>query len=165
MPVHADRLAECVRDALARIERGGRILEHDLQAAPQAPQLRRARRDHVQPVEAHLARIRGDEAQAGARDRRFAAARFADDAERLAALDGERDAVDRAHRHGLRHRPAALRLEGLGEVADDEQRRGGGARAHGALTQQRTRCSGAPGSGLSGGRSAHFSMRKGQRDW
>ena len=43
--------------------------------------------------------------------------------------------------------------------------RGRGRLAHGALTQQRTRCSGSAGSGLSGGRSAHCSMRKGQRDW
>ena len=56
------------------------------------------------------------EAEQRARERRLAAARLADEPERLAAPPGEVDAVDRAHRRA----PAAL----VGDVQAARLRRG-----------------------------------------
>ena len=51
----------------------------------------------VLSLEAHFARGRLDEAQHAAPGRRLAAARLADQAERFARLDAERDVVDGRH--------------------------------------------------------------------
>jgi hypothetical protein len=152
-------------DALARVERRGGSWKTIWRPLPQRAQRAGARRGDVDAVEANAARVRRDQAQAGARDGRLAAARFADDAERLAASDVERNAIEGADRDRLRDRPAAPFLEGLGETAHREQGRARQRFVHGARTQQRTPCAGAAASGINGGSSAHRSIRSGQRDW
>src|SRR4030095_2763238 len=82
--VHAHRLDQRLADPPARIERGVRILEDDLQLAAQLPQMRPARRDHVLALEDDLARVGFDQTKRGAPGRRLAAAGFANQAEGLA---------------------------------------------------------------------------------
>ena len=98
-------------DGHARVERRERILEDDLHLAPQLAQ-RRARRatSTSLPSNSTLARRRLDEAEDRAARRRLAAARFADEAERLAGRDVERDAVHGAHRvrSRVRRRPCLI---------------------------------------------------------
>ena len=76
------------------VEGGKRILEDHLHAPPQRTELLVVEVRDVLAVEEHLAAGRLVEAQDRAADRRLAAARLADQAERLAAADLERDAVD-----------------------------------------------------------------------
>ena len=162
--VHADRLSERVGDALARIERGGRIRKRSAGGGA-----RSATRKHpppdVDPVEAHVAGIGRDKAEAGAGDRRLAAAGFADDAERLprSTMNDTPSSARTDTVFGTGQPRFALnvlassRTTSRGSFAADELTAPSPSSGPGA--------SGAPGSGLSGGRSAHFSMRKGQRDW
>jgi hypothetical protein len=102
--VHRQRLADDPLHGHARVERAERVLEDDLQVAAQAAHLRRRQRHHVGAVVDDLPGVGLDQAQDQPAGRRLAAARLADQAERLAAADGEVDAVDRAHH---RARPAA----------------------------------------------------------
>src|SRR5262249_11537345 len=82
-----DSLGDDAADPHARVERSVRVLEDDLHLAPQAPEL--APREIGEPpaVEHDLARARLDEAEQKASERRLAAARFPDDAERFALVD------------------------------------------------------------------------------
>ena len=75
-----------------------------------------SRAQQVRAVELDLAGGRLDQAQQGARQRRLATARLADDAERLAAVHLEAHAVDRADRA-----LAAARREMLGEPLHAQQ--------------------------------------------
>ena len=95
--VHAQRLADDAPDAVARVERRERILEDHLHPAAERPQLALAEVRDVLAVEHDRAGGRLVEAQDRAADRRLPAARLADEAERLAAPDRERDVVDRLH--------------------------------------------------------------------
>ena len=73
-------------------------------------------------VEDDLALVRVDELHQQPRRRRLAAAALAHDAQRLALLDGEVDAVDRAH-HALRpEQAAALDREVLDEAVHRDER-------------------------------------------
>ena len=78
-----------------RIEAGVRVLEDHLHPLAQAAQLGTLDLGHVLAVEEDPAPRRRVEADDRPPGRALAAARFADEAERLAALDLERDAIDR----------------------------------------------------------------------
>ena len=117
------RLADDLAGPLARVERGVGVLEDHLHLAPQRPHLPPREAGDLAPVEADRARGRLDQLQDRAAERRLAAARLADQAERLAAPDAEADAVDRADLVDLAvdQEPAPDR-EVLDEVGDLEQR-------------------------------------------
>ena len=86
--------------------------------------------DDLLPFEAHRAGGGRDQLQDGAAERRFAGARLADEAECLAFLDGEADAVDGAHAANfVVEDDAGLDREVLDEVADLEQAAFGAARS------------------------------------
>ena len=87
-------LADDVADAHPRIERADRVLEDDLHVPAHLLQRRALEGDHVDAVEADLARGRLEQPQQRASERRLAAAGLADEPDRLAAMDVEIDAVD-----------------------------------------------------------------------
>jgi hypothetical protein len=94
------------RDAQHRIERRHRVLEHHRDAvAAQRAQLIRAHREHVAPLEGDFPPDDpgGLLQQPHQRERRDALAgtRLADNAQRLAGRDRERDAIDGAHDAGI----------------------------------------------------------------
>src|SRR5579871_1582223 len=94
---HASDTQRCgqdLRDALARVERGLRVLEDHLHLAADGLELRPARFGDVLAAEAYGAIRRLDQPHQGADESRLPAARFADDAERLAWTQLERDVVD-----------------------------------------------------------------------
>ena len=118
MPLH--RLGQLRADRQRRVERRHRVLEdhRDLPAA-HVLELALGQMHEVAALERDRAArdARGLREQAHDRERRhrLAAAGLADDAERLALLDGEADAVDGVH-------VAAARLEVRAEVVDFEDR-------------------------------------------
>jgi hypothetical protein len=95
------RLRDDEADALARVQRRVRVLEDHHHLAPDRPHLGAREVRDVAALEDHAAAGRVEQAHHAARHRRLAAARLADDAERLALLDREADAVDRLHRRDL----------------------------------------------------------------
>ena len=113
-PVDGERFGERLVHGHPRVERAVGVLEHDLHAAPQRPQLARAERQHLHPVERHAARVRLDEPEDGTPHRRLAASRLAHQAERLARLDRERHPVHGAHRATRAAQPE--QRPGSGEV-------------------------------------------------
>ena len=115
--VLADRLADLVADGQRRVQAGQRVLEDeaDLLAAQLAHVLG-AELEEVDPVEHDragddLARRIGDEARDRQRRHALAAARLADQPERLAVADVEADVVDRLD--------DAVRREEVGRQAAD----------------------------------------------
>ena len=105
-PVDLQPLADDVADRHARIERGVRILENDLHLAAHLAQLAlRASPADVLPVENHFA-AGGLDRAAGSRGPTvdLAAARFADQAERLARAD-----VEATRRRRLSRAPTVAR--------------------------------------------------------
>ena len=120
--VHLERLGDDEADALARVQRRVRVLEDHHHLAPDRPHLRAREVRDVAPVEDDLAAGRVEQAHDAARHRRLAAAGLADDAERLALVDGEGDAVDGLDGADLllEDDPARDR-EVLLQVLDDEQ--------------------------------------------
>ena len=87
--------AEDRADRHARIERGERVLEDDLHVAPHGAQIVAAEAA-ARPARRRRSRRGGlDQAQHAAARGGFAAAGFADQSERLAAIDRKRHAVDR----------------------------------------------------------------------
>ena len=107
----------------ARIEAGEGILEDHLDAAAHAAQTRRVEAQHVVAVEADAAAVRLDEADDRAAGRRFAAAGFADERQRLALEEIEGDILDRMDRAGLAAEQAAADVETGDEVLHLEDRR------------------------------------------
>src|SRR5205085_10171197 len=95
--VHAQRLADDAADAVPRVERRERILEDHLHPPTQRAQRVLTEIRDVLAVEDDLAAGRLVETQDRAAHGRLSAAGLADEAERLAALERQRDAVDRAH--------------------------------------------------------------------
>src|SRR5215470_14905823 len=95
--VHLHRLGDDVADLHARIERAVRILEDDLDAAPQRQQLLVLEPGKIDAVIEDLAGGRPLEQQDAAAGCRLAATTLADQPQRLAAAKGEVDAVDRPH--------------------------------------------------------------------
>ena len=77
-------------------------------------------REHVLALELHLTGRRLDQPEDAAAGRGLAAARFADQAERLALLDRKRHVVHRAHDPTARERPPAAARELLDQIADVE---------------------------------------------
>ena len=123
--VHAQRLADDVARRHARIERGERVLEDDLHPPPVGAQLDLAEPRDVLAVERDAAGGRLDQPQHGAAHRRLAAARFADQAERLARRDREAHAVDREDVAGGAPKQSLLDGKVLLEVLHLQHRRNG----------------------------------------
>ena len=94
-PVHAQRLADDPPDAVARVERGERVLEDHLHPPPQRSHPLGAEVADVLAVEDDPAGRGLVQAQQRPAERGLAAARLAHQPERLAAPDIERDAVHR----------------------------------------------------------------------
>ncbi len=84
-------------------------------------------------------RGRLDQPQHAARHRRFAATGLADETQRLADANRERDAVDRVHGADLPAQHAGAHRIVLDEVGDLEQRRGHATSATSAARQQAAR--------------------------
>ena len=122
--VHEQRLADDLAGGHARVERRVRILEDDLEALAQAAQLVRRQARQLDAVEAHRPARGGDELHGAAGRRRLAAARLADERQRLAALHVERHARDGVDGTAGATAPrCASQVELLHEVAHREQRR------------------------------------------
>ena len=140
------------------IERRERVLEDRLDPAAVAVASRRVERRQVRALEPQRAGRRRLEPEHELGGRGLAAARLPDDAERLARLDHERDAVHRAHGAGRAAEEPASHREMLDEIDGLEQR------GHDDATQQRTVWPVAVP--VSGGASARQrSMASGQRGW
>jgi hypothetical protein len=135
-PVHAERLADDVARGHARIERGERVLEHDLHRAAHRAHVGLAQRRDIGAVELDAAGGRLDQPQHGARHRRLAAAGFSDEAQRLADTEREADAVDRMHGADLPAQHAAAHRKMLDEVLHLEQ---GAGLAHDAFASSAAR--------------------------
>ena len=146
-PVHAQRLADHPPDRVARVQRGVRVLEDHLHPLPQRPQLALAHVRDVGAVEEDRAAGGLVQAQQRPADRRLAAARLADEPERLAALDRQRDAVDRLHVADVpvHDDPAPDREPDL-EILDLDERVAA-VRAH-AAPPSLVRCHSSAGTGL-----------------
>ena len=131
-PVRAQRLADDPADAVARVERGERVLEDHLHPPTQRAEVALAQPRDVLPVEEDPAVGGLVQAQDRAPDGRLAAARLADEPERLPAADREADVVDRAYvaHVAVEHEPALDREVELQVVELDEVRpvRAGGGR-------------------------------------
>ena len=87
-------LADDVADGHPRVERRVRILEDDLHLPADLAHLAALEARDVAAVEEDLARRGLRQLDQRARQGRLAAARLADEAERLSGLDGQVDAVD-----------------------------------------------------------------------
>src|SRR5262245_37545518 len=96
----------------------------------------------VLSLDLNTAARRLDQAQHAARDRRFAAAGFADEAKRLADAKRKAHAIDRVHRADLAAQDAAPQRIVFYEVGDLEQRArlGHDAAASSAARQQAAQC-------------------------
>src|SRR5206468_11229466 len=81
----------------------------------------RGERGDLGAVDAHAARGGLVQAQDGAAERGFAAARFADEAEGLALVDRERDAVDGTNDTLAAAEQSGPRSEVLGQILDGNQ--------------------------------------------
>ena len=99
-----------------------RVLEDELHVAAQALQTRAAGRAKVLAEKHHGAGVGLEQAQDQPRKRRLAAARFADDAERLFRLDAERDVVDRANPRVCAEQHSGADREVLPQPTHREQR-------------------------------------------
>ena len=97
-PVHDQRLAQHLADRHVRVERGERILEDHLHALAVAAQRARTQRRQVLAAEAHRSQIRRPQHQQHAPDRRLAAARPADDRQRLPLFNPQVHVGERVHR-------------------------------------------------------------------
>ena len=120
-PVDDERLLDDLPRAHPRVERRVRILKDDLHVAPRRRAGAPARTQHVVAAEPHVARRRLDQPQQAAAGRRLAAARLADQPERLALVDAEAHVVDRGD---ARARPEAAAAAGemLDEMRDLDER-------------------------------------------
>jgi hypothetical protein len=99
--VDLERLADRGADAHARVERRVGVLEDHLHPLAQRPHRRVGQARDVLAVEADRAAGRLQQPQHGAAERRLAAARLADQAERLAGRDRQRHVLDGAHQRRL----------------------------------------------------------------
>src|SRR5207253_5072764 len=97
-PVHAYDLGERRPDRLARVERAVWILEDHLDAPSPGAEARAAQRRQILAFELDRPRRRVLAPDQQPRERRLSAAALAGDAERLAAVELERDAGERAER-------------------------------------------------------------------
>ena len=95
-----------LRDGLAPVQRRVRVLEDDLHPRRSAPQLARGERAKSRCRRSGPCRRSAGQPEQQPRERRLAGAGLADEPERLAAPEGERDVVDRAD-----HRPRRAAAE------------------------------------------------------
>jgi hypothetical protein len=123
-PVDVERLADDLPDRQPRVERGVGILEDHRGASPPRSQVPPRQGAHVGAVEVHPPAGRLHQPQQREPGRRLAAARLADQAERLPPCQGEADPVDRTHDPSVA--PATDREVDL-EVLDLDQRLAHGA--------------------------------------
>src|SRR5215207_4981780 len=130
------------------IEAAVGILENDLHPATKLAQRRPIEREHVGPLEHRRTRRRLLQPDDRASHRRLAAPALADECQRLAAADLERDAVDRADRRFGALEEAARRVV-LDQLSHLEQRRHRHYRDPSA-SQHRIRCPGPTGSSSGG---------------
>jgi hypothetical protein len=109
-----------VRDVVGAIERTEWILEDHLHAPTvgEGGAVWLALKDVVS-VEQDLSGVRPLETEEDARDRALAASRFADEGDRLAAVDGERHVRDGHHRVGRGEQPPGR--EDFSEACDLEK--------------------------------------------
>ena len=121
--VDLQRVADDRADPLARIQARVRILEDHLHLAAQRPQPAGAELLDRLALEDDLAGRRLEQPDDRAAERRLAAARLADEAERLALLHGEADVVDRVHARDLALQHALPDREVLLDVPDLDKRR------------------------------------------
>ena len=163
--VDLERVAEDLPDALARVQRRVRVLEDHLHLAPVRAQPPPRQRRDVAAAEVHRARRRLVQPHEQTAERRLAAAGLADDAERLAAPNLERDAVDRVDDVAAAAERRAAHGEVLDEVACLDERlrhallrsrrsaaRSAGSRWHASAWSASTFA-------VSTGRSSHFGKR------
>ena len=127
--VQRERRADDLADPLARVQRRERVLEDHLHLAPDGLELRAAGLRDVGAAEADRAAGRVEQAHERARQRRLAAARLADEAERLALAQVQRDVVDGVHvgDRAVEQQPLLDRevlLEVVGGEQDLRRRRG-----------------------------------------
>ena len=113
----AERLADDIASRHARIERGKRVLEDDLHRTPMRTQVGLAEMGDVAAVEPDAAAGRLDQAQDAARDRRFAAAGFADKPEGFSDANRKTDAV-----HGMHGADVAAKDAASHRIVFDEVR-------------------------------------------
>src|SRR5262249_18907351 len=120
--VDAQRAGHDLPDRHSRVERRVRILEHRLDLAAQVPERRVLLGRQLLALEADRAGRRRLELKDRAAKRGLAAARLADDAERLADVEVEGHPADGMHLAGLvADELAALDRVVLDEVLDLEQ--------------------------------------------
>src|SRR4249920_773217 len=116
-----ERLGDDVPDRHARVQRGVRILEDDLDVPPDRPHLPALQPRDVLTVEDDLPGGRFEELQDGATEGRLAAAGLTHDAERLARADGQADSVDGPDLADGALEKAGLDRKVLDELVDSEQ--------------------------------------------
>ena len=104
-----ERRAHRVAGALARVERGERVLEDDLQTLALAPQRLALERAELRGTEANRAGRDRREPHHGERGRRLARARLADDRQRRAALDAKHTPSTARTTSAVASQPARLR--------------------------------------------------------
>src|SRR5205807_2043413 len=121
------RFADDRADGHARVERSVGILEDDLHVAAQRAQRAAGQGGDVLAVEPDLAGGRLDQPQDAAPGGRFAATRFADEAQGLAGIDLEARPIDRMHPLDLAREQPALHRVVLDQLPDAQQRLAGGA--------------------------------------
>ena len=102
--VDAQRLGDGAAGGGAGVEGRGRILEHHLHPAARPPQRAAGKGEPVAAVEADGAGVRRDQPGDDTGERRLAAAGRADQAERLAGRDRQRDAGERPDAAGTSRR-------------------------------------------------------------
>src|SRR6266567_1002930 len=116
----AQRFADDVADGHARIQRGVWILEDHLDLLPGAAQLLAVDAGEIDVLEVDMSRGCCQELNDHPSECRLAAAGFADQAERLAGLDGKADAVNRVHDRTPEQSPSDREV--LEHVLDSDQR-------------------------------------------
>jgi hypothetical protein len=139
--LHDHRLGDDVPHPAARVQRGVRVLEHDLQVPAQCAEFARALMQQVLAAECDLAAGRLDQPQDAPPGGGLAAAGLADQAQHLPGVQ-----VEGHPGHGVHHVPAADRPAAVPDRELLHQV------AHG---QQRLRAAGRRRGGLADGRAAH----------
>ena len=102
--VHTQRISELIGDVHARVQSGCRVLEDHRNDASDAPTCIRTALGDFLTVEEHLALRWHLQAAHDVRGRGLATARFADDTERLSALNAHVNASNRMHLVGAKQR-------------------------------------------------------------
>src|SRR5688500_17788662 len=127
-----EALAHDLADAHARVERRVWILEDDLDVTASRLELPCVEDEELLALERHAPGSRRDQSEKDLSKRRLSTSRPPHQAERLALVHGEADAIHRADRPELADaHQAAADIEVLDEVADLEQWGTGDAAASG----------------------------------